>query len=148
MYGLMLAVAPEGQALGATALNRVAITLVEVLLLLVGGIFVINRTMFRMGVRNVRRRRTQSILVVTGLMLATVIITAASPSDPYRSVTLPRCGVKYTLVAIRSAASPRMNSATPGSSWTMPTPSGRGRFCVLRVRTSTNRTAVRTPSCS
>ena len=38
MYGLMLAVAPEGQALGATALNRVAITLVEALLLLVGGL--------------------------------------------------------------------------------------------------------------
>jgi glycosyltransferase 2 family protein len=38
MYGLMLAVAPEGQALGATALNRVAITLVELLLLVVGGL--------------------------------------------------------------------------------------------------------------
>jgi glycosyltransferase 2 family protein len=38
MYGLMLAVATEGQALGATALNRVAITLVEVLLLVVGGL--------------------------------------------------------------------------------------------------------------
>jgi uncharacterized membrane protein YbhN (UPF0104 family) len=39
MYGLMLAVAPEGAALGATVLNRVAITLVEVLLLVVGGLF-------------------------------------------------------------------------------------------------------------
>ena len=39
MYGLMLAVAPEGAALGATVLNRVAITLVEVLLLLVGALF-------------------------------------------------------------------------------------------------------------
>ena len=39
MYGLMLAVATEGQALGATALNRVAITLVEVILLVVGGFF-------------------------------------------------------------------------------------------------------------
>ena len=38
MYGLMLAVAPEGQALGATALNRVAITLVEALLLLLGAL--------------------------------------------------------------------------------------------------------------
>jgi glycosyltransferase 2 family protein len=38
MYGLMLAVAPEGAALGATVLNRVAITLVEVLLLVVGGV--------------------------------------------------------------------------------------------------------------
>jgi len=38
MYGLMLAVAGEGQALGATVLNRVAITVVEVLLLVVGGL--------------------------------------------------------------------------------------------------------------
>jgi hypothetical protein len=38
MYGLMLAVVPAGAALGATVLNRVAITLVEVLLLVVGGI--------------------------------------------------------------------------------------------------------------
>jgi putative ABC transport system permease protein len=40
-------------------------------------IFISNRTMFRMGVRNARRRRAQSALVVTGLMLATIIITAA-----------------------------------------------------------------------
>jgi hypothetical protein len=38
MYGLMLAVSSEGSALGATVLNRVAITLVEVLLLVVGGL--------------------------------------------------------------------------------------------------------------
>jgi uncharacterized membrane protein YbhN (UPF0104 family) len=40
MYGLMLAVATEGQALGATVLNRVAITIVEVLLLVVGGLLI------------------------------------------------------------------------------------------------------------
>jgi glycosyltransferase 2 family protein len=39
VYTLMLAVAPSGQALAATALNRVAITVVEVLLLVVGGLF-------------------------------------------------------------------------------------------------------------
>jgi uncharacterized membrane protein YbhN (UPF0104 family) len=38
MYGLLLAVASQGAALGATVLNRVAITLVEVLLLVVGGL--------------------------------------------------------------------------------------------------------------
>ncbi|HEY7196355.1 MAG TPA: lysylphosphatidylglycerol synthase transmembrane domain-containing protein [Gaiellaceae bacterium] len=36
MYGLMLAVASEGAALGATVLNRVAITVVEAALLLAG----------------------------------------------------------------------------------------------------------------
>ena len=39
VYTLMLAVAPSSQALAATALNRVAITVVEVLLLVVGGMF-------------------------------------------------------------------------------------------------------------
>lgn len=43
MYGLMLAIVGEGPALGATVLNRVAITLVEVLLLVVGGLLLRNR---------------------------------------------------------------------------------------------------------
>jgi uncharacterized membrane protein YbhN (UPF0104 family) len=38
MYGLMLAVSAQGQALGATVLNRVAITVVEALLFLVGNL--------------------------------------------------------------------------------------------------------------
>jgi uncharacterized membrane protein YbhN (UPF0104 family) len=38
MYGLLLAVTSQGAALGAIVLNRVAITLVEVLLLVVGGL--------------------------------------------------------------------------------------------------------------
>jgi glycosyltransferase 2 family protein len=38
MYGLLLAVAAPGRALGAVALNRLALTAVEVLLLLVGGL--------------------------------------------------------------------------------------------------------------
>jgi glycosyltransferase 2 family protein len=38
MYGLMLAITSQGAALGATVLNRVAITIVELLLLLVGGL--------------------------------------------------------------------------------------------------------------
>jgi glycosyltransferase 2 family protein len=38
MYGLILAIAGPGAALGATVLNRVAITIVEVLLLAVGGL--------------------------------------------------------------------------------------------------------------
>ena len=43
MYGLLLAVTTQGAALGATVLNRVAITLVELLLLVVGG-FVLRRS--------------------------------------------------------------------------------------------------------
>ena len=43
MYGLMLAVASQGAALGATLLNRVAITVVEVMLFVLGGL-VLRRT--------------------------------------------------------------------------------------------------------
>jgi len=43
MYGLMLAIVSPGAALGATVLNRVAITLVEVLLLVVGGLLLRSR---------------------------------------------------------------------------------------------------------
>jgi uncharacterized membrane protein YbhN (UPF0104 family) len=43
MYGLLLAVATPGQALGAVALNRLALTAVELLLLLVGGLFLRTR---------------------------------------------------------------------------------------------------------
>jgi uncharacterized membrane protein YbhN (UPF0104 family) len=38
MYGLLLAIATPGQALGAVALNRVALTAVELVLLFVGGV--------------------------------------------------------------------------------------------------------------
>ncbi len=43
MYGLLLAVATPGQALGAVALNRLALTGVELLLVLVGG-FLLRRS--------------------------------------------------------------------------------------------------------
>ena len=39
MYGLLLAVVPSGVALGATVLNRLAITIVEAALLFAGGLF-------------------------------------------------------------------------------------------------------------
>src|SRR5690349_11870145 len=39
MYGLLLAVATPGQALGAVAPNRLALTLVELLVLVLGGLF-------------------------------------------------------------------------------------------------------------
>jgi putative ABC transport system permease protein len=40
-------------------------------------ILVTNRTMFKMGLRNVPRRKLQTGLIVVGLMLATLIITAS-----------------------------------------------------------------------
>jgi putative ABC transport system permease protein len=46
-------------------------------MLSVGYIFVANRVMFKMGLRNLPRRGLQTGLVVIGLMLATLIITAS-----------------------------------------------------------------------
>jgi glycosyltransferase 2 family protein len=43
MYGLLLAIATPGQALGAVALNRIALTAVELLLFVVGGLFLRTR---------------------------------------------------------------------------------------------------------
>ncbi len=43
----------------------------------IAAIYISNRTMFRMGLRNIPRRGTQTALVVVGLMLSTLIITAA-----------------------------------------------------------------------
>jgi uncharacterized membrane protein YbhN (UPF0104 family) len=43
MYGLLLGIVGPGAALGATVLNRVAITLVELLLLVVGGLLLRSR---------------------------------------------------------------------------------------------------------
>lgn len=43
MYGLLLAIATPGQALGAVALNRLALTAVELLLFLIGGLFLRSR---------------------------------------------------------------------------------------------------------
>ena len=43
MYGLLLAVATPGQALGAVALNRLALTGVELLLLVIGGLILRRR---------------------------------------------------------------------------------------------------------
>ncbi len=40
-------------------------------------IFLTNRVMFKMGLRNIPRRGLQTGLIVLGLMLATLIITAA-----------------------------------------------------------------------
>jgi hypothetical protein len=48
-----------------------------VCVLAVAAIALVNPMMVRLGLRNIPRRRAQSVLVVLGLMLSTLIITAA-----------------------------------------------------------------------
>lgn len=51
MYGMILAIAPQGAALGATVLNRVAITLVEALLFAIGALVLRQTTVRRTASR-------------------------------------------------------------------------------------------------
>jgi putative ABC transport system permease protein len=60
-----------------TLIMVVLLAIFAVCVLAFAGIFVSSRAMFKMGLRNIRRRKSQTVLVVSGLMLATVIITAA-----------------------------------------------------------------------
>jgi putative ABC transport system permease protein len=55
-------------------------------------IFFNNRVMFMMGVRNLGRRRLQSALVIVGLMLATLITTAAFTTGDTIDHSIARAG--------------------------------------------------------
>src|SRR5579864_3893537 len=48
-----------------------------IVLLAIGMLALLNPLFFKMGLRNIPRRRAQTILIVVGLMLSTVIITSA-----------------------------------------------------------------------
>jgi putative ABC transport system permease protein len=55
----------------------VLLVILGLCLLSVGYVALRNRVIFKMAVRNIPRRKTQSILIMVGLMLATLIIAAA-----------------------------------------------------------------------
>jgi len=63
--------------LSMTIIMQVLLGIFAVSILSVAYIFLRNRVMFKMGIRNLPRRGLQTGLVVLGLMLATLIITAA-----------------------------------------------------------------------
>jgi putative ABC transport system permease protein len=68
-----------------------AAVLVILLLLALAGLVVLalrNRVFFRLGVRNVGRRRGRTALIVTGLMLGTTIISAALATGDTMSNTI------------------------------------------------------------
>lgn len=60
-----------------TTIMWVLVVLFAISVASVAVIWLSNRIMFRMGLRNIPRRGAQTLLVVLGLMLATLIITAA-----------------------------------------------------------------------
>src|SRR4029078_192886 len=79
---------PRGDPAGRRAMNDlfglsmtiimfVLLGILAVSLSLVGWVVLRNRVMFQVGVRNSPRRRAQTTLIIIGLMLSTLIITAA-----------------------------------------------------------------------
>jgi putative ABC transport system permease protein len=82
---------------------------VVVALAAVGLLAVRNRVLFRLGVRNVRRRRGRSALIVVGLMLGTTIIAAAlttgdTMSHTIRATAVRQIGETDEIVAAKGAA--------------------------------------------
>src|SRR5215475_768309 len=76
--------------------SGLAAALVLVLVVLFAGVAVLalrNRVFLRLGVRNVRRRRARSALIVVGLMLGTAIITAALATGDTMSHTIRSAAV-------------------------------------------------------
>jgi putative ABC transport system permease protein len=66
-----------------------------------------NNVMLKLGLRPIRRRRTQSLLIVLGLMLATLIITAAfvtgdTLSHTIRSLIIEEMGPVDEMIQLRS----------------------------------------------
>jgi putative ABC transport system permease protein len=72
----------------AGGLTAVLLVLLLLALAAVGVLALRNRVFFRLGVRNLRRRRGRTMLIVTGLMLGTTIISAALVTGDTMSHTI------------------------------------------------------------
>src|SRR5438132_13601936 len=64
-----------GIPMGAIAVVLFAIVCVAILALLVAAVR--SPALFKLGLRNIPRRRAQSLIIVFGLMVSTLIVTAA-----------------------------------------------------------------------
>lgn len=60
-----------------TIIAAVCVALTAVIFLVVGWVAYRNPVMFKMGLRNIPRRPAQTVIIIIGLMLSTVIMTAA-----------------------------------------------------------------------
>ena len=72
----------------AGGLTAVLVVLLALALATVAAMAVRNRVFFRLGVRNLKRRRGRTVLIVTGLMLGTAIISAALATGDTMSHTI------------------------------------------------------------
>ena len=84
------------------------VVLVAVLLGALGALAIRNRIFFRLGVRNVSRRRARTALIVLGLMLGTTIISSAlvtgdTMSHTIRTSAVQALGKTDVLVSVKGA---------------------------------------------
>ncbi len=96
-------------------MTYIMIALVAVLLMAVSSVLYVllrNRVMFQIGVRNIPRRRAQTILIIIGLMLSTLIIsTALSVGD---TVDYSLTGTTYNhLKSIDELVAARTDAVAP-----------------------------------
>jgi len=82
-----------------TLIMYVLLALLAAALISVIYVALANRVMFRLGVRNIPRRRAQTTLIIVGLMLSTVIISAAFTTGDTvdRSITSQVYGILGSL---------------------------------------------------
>ena len=62
------------------SMNRIAIVLLTIFLVAMAAVALLgwrNRIMVKLGLRNILRRKTQTVLIIVGVMLSTVITSAA-----------------------------------------------------------------------
>jgi putative ABC transport system permease protein len=69
------------------------VLILAIVLAVLAALAIRNRVFFRLGVRNVQRRRGRSVLIVVGLMLGTAIITAALATGDTMSHTIRSAAV-------------------------------------------------------
>src|SRR5579859_7804728 len=86
-----------------------------------------NRLLVKLGVRNIPRRRAQTILIIVGLMLSTVIITSAfgtgdTVSYSVRSIAVNSLGtIDETVSSAAGGANSSFNGASSASTY-LPVP--------------------------
>jgi putative ABC transport system permease protein len=104
----------------AGGLTAVLVILLALALAAVAALALRNRVFLRLGIRNVRRRRGRTVLIVTGLMLGTTIISAAlatgdTMSHTIRTTAATSLGTTDEIVAARGVGA-ALASGTAGTS--------------------------------
>ena len=131
------------QELFGVSMNLLMVIMLAIFVVIMGTVIVMawrNRVMLKLGLRNIPRRRGQTILIVVGSMLSAVIIAAAfgtgdTISFSIRSATIDGLGtIDEVLTPLGQVTSldlytcPRVNLTIYKPSWPILTPSTAWRL--------------------